>query len=153
MEEKKDQETKELKPLTPFERRWFAAYISNGFNAKEASLSVRKYTDNSARVQGCKTKKRLMPHINNWLEDQGLSDDALKRKGIDLLNARRTQFFRHEGIVTDERTVDDTTTQTKALELMMKVKGLISGDKADVVNPSFNLTFVRPEKKEQKQNG
>jgi len=57
------------------------------------------------------------------MEAEGISDNFLARKAHSLLNAKKTEFFQKDGIVTDQREVEALETQRKTLELATKLKG------------------------------
>jgi hypothetical protein len=57
------------------------------------------------------------------MEKAGLSDDFLAAKVHYLINAKKTEYFQKDGIVTDEREVEALETQRKTLELATKLKG------------------------------
>ena len=57
------------------------------------------------------------------MEAEGLSDNFLAAKVHNLINAKKTEYFQKDGIVTDEREVEALETQRKTLELATKLKG------------------------------
>lgn len=57
------------------------------------------------------------------LEEKGVTDIFLAEKTKALLDAKKTEYFQKDGIVTDEREVDALETQRKTLELATKLKG------------------------------
>ena len=61
--------------------------------------------------------------IREIYESGGISDEYLSTKNLELLNAKETKFFQEKGIVTDERTVEDNSTQLGALRLAHQLKG------------------------------
>lgn len=61
------------------------------------------------------------------LEASGLTADDLRdaiRTHRRLLTAKTTKFFAHEGVVVDEREVDDNDAQKAAVDLLYDVVGL-----------------------------
>lgn len=90
-----------------------------------------------ARSNGYLVFNRLKPIIDQWLEEEGLSEQALKKKLIDMINATETKFFPYmkkkkdgeeyseEQIIT-EKVVNDNHTQGEMLKLAFKAKGLLS---------------------------
>lgn len=115
---------------------WLACYLDrsnpetflNGTaSAKEASYKCT--SDAAFRAVGCNNIKKCAPQIKQWIEEQGLTDEALKIKLMSLLDAKETKFFQHEGKVTDQRDVDALGIQIKAVELGMRVNGLFAPEK------------------------
>lgn len=53
----------------------------------------------------------------------GITDEFLRDKNLQLLNAKETKFFQEKGIVTDSREVFDNGTQLGALKLAHQLKG------------------------------
>lgn len=100
--------------LTIKERRTLNEYLENG--------NIEKCTERNAD----RTLKR--PHViqamQEALERQGLTEDCLAKKAKDLLNAKETKFFQHEGRVVNEREVDALSIQLNTLTLIGKWKGL-----------------------------
>ena len=98
--------------------------------------------------QASQIKKSWEPEINQWLDEQGLSREHLKKKLIDLLDAKETKFFAHMGTVIDQRTVRDTAAQLKALDMALKVKGEykdkieLSGADGGPLDMSLKVVFV-----------
>lgn len=123
------------KAITPKQRLWLAAYFDRGSdtfmhatNSARAAGYSGKNEANYAEV-GYRNKKALQPQINEWLDEEGLSDNALKLKLVELLDAKETKFFSHEGLVVEEREITAWGTQTKALDMAMKMKGMYSPEK------------------------
>ncbi len=57
------------------------------------------------------------------MEQEGITDKFLAQKAMSLIDAKKTEYFQKDGIVTDERIVDALETQRKTLELATKLKG------------------------------
>ena len=121
--------------LSADDRKFFDAYISDGnFNGMRTYLMLHPdVTPESARSHAPLVMKRVRPFLEKWLDDIGLSDTALKTKLAQLLNARETKFFAHEGVVVSEVDVEALHIQTKALELAMKARGMLSEKSAKEV--------------------
>src|ERR1700719_3440447 len=74
----------------------------------EASLAVGYKNAHSGRSALSDTRKRLI----STMEVYGLSDAALVRDYLlPLMNACKTEFYAKDGIVMDERTVEDNGTR------------------------------------------
>lgn len=57
------------------------------------------------------------------LDRAGLSDAALAARLAGLADAKKQLFFAHEGVIRDEREVEDNPTRLRAVELALKAKG------------------------------
>ena len=95
------------------------------FNATLA-YKMAGFKPSNARHGGCLLCKKLSPIIQQWLEDAGLSDNQLKMKILEKLDAKQTKILSHNGVVTQEIEIEDHATQLKALEFAMKMKGMFS---------------------------
>lgn len=126
---------KKKKALTGKQRLWLAAYLDQGSDTFMHATNSARAAGYSAKTEanlaeiGYRNKKSLQPYINEWLDEEGLSDNALKLKLVELLDAKETKFFAHEGEVVDEREITAWGTQTKALDMAMKMKGMYSPEK------------------------
>ena len=110
---------------------WFRAFIdetcSTTFLNRTESAKAAKYkcnSEDSFRVVGSQNFIKLTDKIEKWLDEVGLSDNALKLKLLSLMEAKEIKFFSHEGVVTDEREVEAIETQRKTLDMALKVKGM-----------------------------
>jgi hypothetical protein len=102
------------------------------FNAKAAAEQAKYKTVDSSLCS--RLRKKFRGEISDWLDDDGLSDNVLDAKLMSLLEATQTKFFAHNGEVKDERTVVDSKTQLKALDMAYKLKGRYAPTKHEV-NP------------------
>jgi hypothetical protein len=91
--------------------------------AARLTFPASSYKENSLRAIGSKLKAEWEPEIKRWMDEEGLSEERLKKKIIQLLEAKETKFFQHEGVVTDQRDVDALGVQLKATELGCRVMG------------------------------
>ena len=92
-----------------------------------ASVKAARYKcngDPSCNSLGHENFRYHEDSINEWLEKNGLSENALKIKLLSLLEAKETKFFQHEGMVTDEREVEAIETQRRTLDMAFKARGL-----------------------------
>lgn len=99
----------------------------------------------TAKSNGYTTYRRLLPIIQSWLDEAGLSKEHLKHKLLTLLSAMETKFFPYMKKVTKTEMVDGKLVRTKeefqeitrvdvvalaiqikALELGMKSHGMLS---------------------------
>jgi hypothetical protein len=104
----------------PLRRRAQLKRVINGESAKEASLAVGYKTARSGYNALADTRKRLVTVMDHY----GLTEQALIRDYLmPLLNATQTKFFAKDGIVMDERIVEDNDTRESALHMTWKLRG------------------------------
>lgn len=119
---------------------WLKAFIDetcpSTFLNKSESARVAGYktkSEESLRQIGCQNFTKLTDKVEKWLDENGLSDNALKLKLLSLMEARETKFFSapvkdEKGEVTDifvkEIEVEAIETQRKTLDMALKVKGM-----------------------------
>lgn len=125
VEMEKDQKPK----LTIRQRKWLDAYLET-LNATEAAkrAGYRCKTEGSFRAVGCQNLTTLNGLIRKWISDVGLSEEKVKLKIIEGLDAKETKFFAHEGKVTDRRDVQAWAIQAKFTEMAAKVLTLFDSD-------------------------
>ena len=103
-------------------------------NRKEAARAAGYKTANEHSLMsiGCENFRKLADKLSGWLDDAGLSENALKIKLIGLLEAHETKFFQHEGKVTDQREVAAIETQRRALDMAFKIRGMYAAEKREL---------------------
>ena len=133
---------------------WLKAFLSEGSptflnaaaSARKAGYRARKA--HTFEVLGHKNKAKYGPKIAEWLDDHGYSENELKIKVLQLMEAKETVFQRMKGKVnpaslpeghrvaasTGEGTLLEIDVaalgiQIKALELALRVKGLFAPDR------------------------
>lgn len=129
--------------LTDLEASWLKHYLDT---LKEGEPN----TTEAARRAGCKCgsssgfkrrgsqlKKAVFQkggadRIEKWKGKQGLSEEVLKSKLFDLLNAKETKFFQKDGKVLETKEVEALGIQIKALDMGMKMKGMYAPEKKDL---------------------
>ena len=74
--------------------------------------------------------------LKKALEDAGVTDKVLGEKIKSLMNAKRTEFAKFKGDITDSREVDDNGTQLAATSLAIDVFTEFSTKKSDKGGPS-----------------
>lgn len=123
MTEKKKPQVK--KNLTLREKLWLETFFET-FNASAAARKAYncKSTESSWKM-GSKMFKKLRENINAWLEEQHLTDTALKLKLAELLDAKEKKRFFYEGEIIESKEYPAWLPRTKALELAMKAKGIL----------------------------
>lgn len=89
-------------------------------------------------------RERIMMYSGITSEQLGLMMGAGAEKLRDQLSAQKTQYFSHEGVVTDERTTPDHPIQQKAavelIGLAERIGGLRAKD-TEGSGPRSNITF------------
>jgi phage terminase small subunit len=126
---------------------WLRAYLdescSTTFLNKTESARRAGYkckTEDCLRHLGCRNFIKVSDRINQWFDEAGLSENALKIKLLSLLNAKETKFFSvpikdKNGVVTDifvkEVDVEALETQRRALDMALKVRGMYAAKKYD----------------------
>ena len=124
------------KKATPKQIAWLNHYTnpeSPGFLNKTESAVQAGYggNRNSANRIGQQTAAALQTYIDQFLDELGLSEEALKKRLIDGLDAMITRFFSHEGNVTDQKDCVDWETRRKYLDMAIKLKGIYPAEKRE----------------------
>lgn len=104
--------------------RKFTTALLAGESQEQALISAG-YANTTARTGDCAiltNPAHIKPFIS-ILEKQGVTDNFLAEKTRSLLDAKKTEYFQRDGMVTDEREVPALETQRKTLELATKLKG------------------------------
>lgn len=106
------------------------------FLSKEQSARAAKYkccSPESFRNVGSQNYRKCADKISKWLDENGLSENALKIKLLSLMEAKETKFFSaptkdEDGNVSDifvkEVEIEAIETQRKTLDMALKVKGM-----------------------------
>jgi hypothetical protein len=125
--------------LTPRERIWLKVFFET-LNASEAARKAYNCKNNdSAANLGHKVFYRLKERINKWLNELYLSDEVLKLKLIDLLNATEKKFFLIEKEIIESEEFPAWNPRAKGLEMAMKVTGMLK----EKVEHSGSIESVR----------
>ena len=103
-------------------------------NACESSIEAGYKAKNrqTHMVIGSQNFRKLNDKINQWLDEEGFSEVALKIKILSLMNAKETKFFAHEGMISDRVEVEAIETQRKTLDMAIKVKDMYAPTKHQV---------------------
>ncbi len=120
-------------------RRWFKYFIDESspitfLNRTESAIKAKCNcnTYNAYKSVCCFYLKKMKKKIDKWLDENGLSDTALKLKLLSLLNAKEKRFLSAPhtdkngkfDIFVKEVESDALDVQRKTLEMALKVKGL-----------------------------
>jgi hypothetical protein len=73
----------------------------------------------------------------------GIDDAKIVKRLGEALDAEETRFFQFQGNIVDQENVVDHATRLKAIELVVKIRGLIKGDKEPVKNTQVNVYNFR----------
>jgi phage terminase small subunit len=117
------------------QNRWLDFYLDDDnsetyFNAT-ASAKAAGYEANSYSafgVIGHDNLKSLKNEINKYIDEVALSEEGLKKKLNELLEAKETKFFAKDGIVISEKVVKASEVRRKTLDMAMKAKGMYKAD-------------------------
>lgn len=125
-------EIAEIPPTTAKQRKFVHELIQT-LSPTEAAMRAFDCKDRiSAKNVGCIYMKKLRITLENLLDLSGLDIkkdiEDLKR----LRSAKFTKFFDYKGEITDQVDLDDNQTQLKALELTLKMKGVLKEYNNDV---------------------
>jgi hypothetical protein len=104
----------------PVRRREQLRRVINGEPIGQASLAVGYKSANVGTHALSDTRKKLICTMDAFqLTEVTLVRDYL----LPLLNATKTEFFAKDGIVMDDRTVEDNSTRLSALNMTWKLRG------------------------------
>jgi phage terminase small subunit len=117
-------------------QRLTTTFLNKTESARRAGYKCK--TEDCLRHLGCRNFTKVSDKINQWFDEVGLSENTLKIKLLSLLNAKKTKYFQHEGIVTDQREVEAIETQRRTLNMALKIRGMYVPEKYD---HSGNLTI------------
>lgn len=120
----KDGNKTKVEDMTLKQRKWLTLYLELG-NAKEAAKRVYDCTDESAGQIGWENLKKL--DYSEFLEEAGITDNLLRSKIAEGLDANRTVSARITGKDANSRTDDfidvpDFLARHKYLETTLKLK-------------------------------
>ena len=118
------------------------AHIIAGESVGDASKAA-----GYASIQtGSRALSDTRTRLHSIMNKHGLSEEALIRDYlVPLMNATKSQFFAHEGVVTDERIVEDNGTRDSAFVTACKLRGLFPREQSDGpahLNISINNSVV-----------
>ena len=122
----------------PLRRREQLRRVLSGEPVGKSSIAVGYKNEESGRTALYNTRKRL----TSTMEVFGLTDAALVRDYlIPLMNATKVEYYAKDGIVTDERIVEDNGTRKDTLRMAFQLKGAFPKEQGD--GPShLNITIA-----------
>ncbi len=112
-------------------------------------------SEESLRQIGCQNFTKLNDKIAKWLDEQGLSENALKTKLLALTEAKETKFFstpvkdengKAVDILVKEIEVEALEIQRRTLDMALKVKGLYAPERHEVLVKPL-ITFNKDDQK------
>ena len=137
--------------------RWLNLYLNdqdmktffNGAECTRRSYNFKQNPqkpdniENKVRAMTSQNMRKLAPYIEKWMEEHGLTENKIKAKICQLMDAKETRFFSFQGEVTETREVEALDIQAKVVNLAADVMGL----KKNVIAPvkvQFFMDFGRP---------
>ena len=118
---------------------WLSHYLNREsqttFFKPEASVraSGHKFLrEDTYRIQGWKYCKKFAAKIEAWLDENGLSDNALKQKLIALLDAKEIKVVPDGSGGSTAIDADALHIQIKALDMAFKIKGSYAAEKREI---------------------
>ncbi|WP_027178779.1 hypothetical protein [Maridesulfovibrio bastinii] len=153
--------------MATLREKWLAHFLDAGastFMRKAASARAAGYKckDENFRKIGWENYKDYEPQIAEWLDENGLSESALKLKLASLLDAKEVKVFQYEGRVIKSEEFNSLGIQLKALEMALKVKGMFAPEKREITNKNdfsdltdeqLDKELAQLEEWDKKQNG
>lgn len=132
---------------------WFKHFInencSTTFLNKTESVRRAGYKtkkENSLKSIGCENFTKLNDKISKWLDETGLSENALKIKLLSLMEAKETKFFAFQGEIIEQVEVEAIETQRKTLDMALKVKGMNAPTKHELTGKDGKRLLPRETK-------
>lgn len=129
------------KQLTFIEHKFFKHLINGASPTDAAVLAFNTSSRLSASVRASQTFKKFSITLPQLMEHMGLTDEKDVEDLMRLRKAKTKKFFAHEGKVKSTRTIEDHSTQTRALELTMKIKGYMTD--TPTVNVTNDFTVIQ----------
>jgi len=125
-----------------FREHKFFQHILNGAHPTDAAvLTFNVKNRRIGSIRASQTLSKFSIKLPALMESMGLTDEQDAKDLLRLRKAKTTKFFQHEGLVVSTRKVDDHSTQTRALELTLKLKGYL--DDAPKVNVENNFSVIQ----------
>lgn len=128
--------------LTPKEARFFRYLMEGAQPTQAALLAFNTATRAIASVRASQTLRKFNIRISDIMDNMGMTDEWITKKVKGLCNAKRTQFFAHEGVVIDHKTTNDNATQAKGVELACRLKRHLDDSINVEVNQQFNVVAM-----------
>lgn len=122
--------------------RWLKFFFddSNGktFLNATASAKAAGYNgsgDNSFAVMGCAQLRKVKEQLVTWLTDEGWTEDRIRLKFLQLMEAKKTERFAHQGRVIEEHEDEDRGIQIQAAKFAAKLLKMEPANKHEHSGP------------------
>ena len=127
------------KPTTPKQAKFIRQLIRTGNATKAASIAFDCKNNHVANVLGSRMLVKIGITMPELMDKMGLSIEEDVKDLKRLRKAKMTKFFAHEGQVISQKDCDDNATQTKALEISLKLRGALREQVDHSMNININL--------------
>lgn len=116
-----------------------ATFLNKTESARRAGYKCK--SEESLRKMGCQNFTKLADKLEKWFDEVGLSENALRKKLLSLIDAKETKFFSTpekdaDGNTVDimivEREVEAIETQRRTLDMAIKIRGMYAAEKREV---------------------
>jgi len=108
---------------------------------------IAGYADRKTTWEALQTKtiQDAIQAFHKSLYLGGIDDEKIVKRLGEALDAEETRFFQFQGNIVDQENVVDHATRLKAIELVVKIRGLIRSDKEPIApaGPTVNINFYR----------
>lgn len=102
-------------------QRKYLNYIAKGLSKEEAK-TLAGYSEDT-NVETIEKSPNLRANLLKNLEDVGISDRYIALKIKRGLKTKKNLFFSKDGMVTDQRSIDDSDIQHKYLRDILEIRG------------------------------
>lgn len=91
------------------------------------------------------TVQEALQDMHKSMHLGGIDNEKIVKRLGEALDAEETRFFQFQGNIVDQENVVDHATRLKAIELVVKIRGLIRSDKEPPPPPgaTVNINFYR----------
>lgn len=117
-----------LSECTLKQKMWLQAYYDCA-NIADATRVAYKTENTSV---GYQNYQALLPIIERHLKEIGLTETGLKMKLSNLVDAKETRFFTHEGRVTGCVEVEALSIQRAAVDMGFKILGTYAPERREL---------------------
>lgn|SRR3990167_430220 len=124
------------KSLTTQQITYLTARIQG--KSKIDSKRLAKYSENSSAAS-IESNPNLQAALREVMKANGLTEQFLTEELMQGLKKKKTLYFSKDGIVSDERTIDDNDIQHKYFRDALEIRGDI---KSSVIE-NMNLGIIR----------
>ena len=128
------------KKLTKKQAALVGAIVDPSVSTLAEAGRIAGYSERQAAYEALQTTtvREYLSRFHSKMVAGGIDDEKLIKRLNEALDAEETRFFQYLGKVIDSRDVVDHATRLKAVELVVKIQGLIGGDKSPIKNMQVN---------------